>query len=63
MQPVSSYGNGTDTTGYVNPMYKTNLTYDNREPLPEQSDIDVDLDSVVLTHDSWQKEQLKGTDA
>ena len=44
----------------MNPLYKTKA---NEEPLPEQSDIVIHQDDVVLTTDSWQKEQLKGPEA
>ena len=50
---------GPDTqAGFENPMYRKT-----EEPLPEQSDITVHQDDIVLTTDSWQKEQLKGPEA
>ena len=51
-------------TGYSNPLYKTNANFAGaQEPLPEQVDIGVTQEDIVLTTDSWQKEQLKGPDA
>ena len=58
----SGYSNGPEPhdTGYVNPMYKTKIQVGSQEPLPEQSDIAINQDDVVLTTDSWRHEQLKG---
>ena len=41
----------------ANPLYKTQINVSSREPLPEQGDIGVNLDSVVLTIVNGQKKQ------
>ena len=62
-QPVGfNYAPEPQDNGYTNPMYVGRAAA-NQEPMPEQSDIGITHEDVVLTTDSWQKEQLKGPDA